>query len=457
MQVRATTRRISVVGPSGSGKSHLSETLSRLLGLPLYQLDQIGLDPSGRELSPAEFFAAVSEIAARDAWIIDGHYRDVRDMIWGRSEAVIWLSFSPLIVGGRLVRRNFRKKLALLRNRKSGPYKSGDNPAAPQSTRARWLKRLLRVKKMVREQREYGALLQQSHYPQAQIVEISSLQQMREWEAGLAAHTARARPPHSSPLDSAPASARPVLSFIELFGLPGAGKTTLIDAIGEDPGLKTRLAIAEEWRRKSVLRKLGYFIRTLFDPPLIAAAIQLVFTARLTRGESLWRLLRLITMKHWWLSHSGVLLFDQGALQSIWSVLFASKRTSPDPEAITRLIRALFTGMQAQIIVIEVDKSLAASRIVARTDGTSRFDGLALEVVEKNVERSISLVHAIVAAARAAGIDVQTLDGAEPVLALAGQLEQLLNRSEHDRSGPVGGMGGVPETGTPSSNSIIRD
>lgn len=397
----------------------------------------------------------MNEITARDEWIIDGHYRDVRHLIWGRSQTVIWLNYPPLFVGWRLIRRKLRKKLARLENKSSLQAKPGDGKEQEQIAGASWSKRIFRITKMLREHREYGLLLQQSHYPQTQIIEIVSLHQTRQWEAVFAGRTASAQPSRAALANISRNSAKPVPTFIELFGLPGAGKTTLINAIDEDPDMKTRLAIAEEWGRLSFLRRLGFFIRTLLDLPLVGSAIYLAFTARLTRGESLWRLLRLIIMKHWWLSRSGILLFDQGALQSIWSILYVSGRTVPDPKMITPLIRYLFEGMQTQVIAINVDKATAASRIVGRTDGTSRFDGLAFDDIESKIERSISLIDAIVAATRAAGIDVQTFAGSEPVPVLAGQLQQLLNRYKRDQSGSVGELPAAAGTAPPSSDSII--
>ncbi len=450
MPVLATTRRISVVGPSGSGKSQLSQTLARLLGLPLYQLDQLQLGPSGCELSQQEFIAAVSEIAAGDEWVIDGHYRDVRHLIWGRAQTVIWLNYPPLIVGWRLIRRNLRKKLARLTASSGQPATSITAASTGDVKSASWRMRWPRVKKTLRERKEFGSLLHSSNYSDLNIVELRSFREVEEWKKDFEHRMVSESIPSQTAEKDRPEEGRllgvsqgcigkakfkpapPITIFVELFGLPGAGKTTLTDAVGEAPYLKTRFNIADEWAAQSYWRQSGYVVRTLVDLPLVVSAVRLAIGARLTNPESLWRLIRLVIMKHWWLTRPGLLLFDQGALQSLWSVLYTSGRTQPNPKVISPLVRLFFEGMRTQIILIEVDKKVAARRIIARTNGSSRFDGLPLERVDSQIALSTSLVYTIIEAARVAGIDVRTFNGSEPTSVLAEKLQELLDSHQRD-------------------------
>jgi hypothetical protein len=224
-------------------------------------------------------------------------------------------------------------------------------------------------------------------------------------------------------------------ALVEFFGLPGSGKSTVTNAIERGPGVHSRHEISKDWRRQSHLRRIGFTLRTLRDVPLMLAALRLARGARLTRRESYGRLLRLVLTKHWWIAQPGMLLLDQGALQSIWSILYASGRTSPRPSHIEAFLREFFDGVAAQIVLLDIDDATAAQRIVDRTQGNSRFDELPLTEVESQLASSIALLRTIHDAGRAAGLNIHRMDGSSPVPMLAGQLLELL--SQHARE-PIG-------------------
>ena len=432
----SATRRISVVGPSGSGKSHLCRTIAAQTALPLHELDHVRSDSGGGARSRADFIAAASEIAKRDDWIIDGHYRDVRQIVWARAEAVIWLNYPVSLVVWRLLRRVLRRKLARGWAGKTDYHSarpSESSPMARPQTAASWPKRWNRLRNTLRERREYEALLRSKNYPGIDLVELTSLRKTRRWLTTLERDAATR--------GSASSQASPDISptvIVCLFGLPGAGKTTLTDALAPGPSYQSRLEIANKWQKLSAYRKLGFALQAFTDWALLRAALRFGVAARLFKPESIWRLIRLMVMKHWWRSHSGILLFDQGIIQNIWSILYASGRTSPDPAFIAPLIKSTYEGIETQIVLIEVDAELSARRIIGRSQGSSRFDGLPFNDVTAQVASGASLVDAIVTAARIAGVNVCTLDGTKPVAALAMQLHELLlnlGRSVTDSGG----------------------
>jgi adenylate kinase family enzyme len=84
-------RRICVVGNSGSGKTTLAAELSAVLGVTHFELDSVFHQPGWKPLPKDEFRAAVSTFAAGDAWIIDGNYTSVREVLWQRADTIVWL------------------------------------------------------------------------------------------------------------------------------------------------------------------------------------------------------------------------------------------------------------------------------------------------------------------------------------------------------------------------------
>src|SRR5215210_4024474 len=112
-------QRFSIVGATGSGKSYLARELARRLSLPLHELDVLNWDEKGEQVPQANFVEAVCALVATDEWVIDGHYRDVRHLIWSRADTVVWLNYSPAIILVRLARR-FGRKVLDRKSRESG-------------------------------------------------------------------------------------------------------------------------------------------------------------------------------------------------------------------------------------------------------------------------------------------------------------------------------------------------
>ncbi|NUT41554.1 MAG: adenylate kinase [Thermoactinospora sp.] len=98
-----------MVGNSGSGKSTASRTLAGHLGVPWLELDSIFHQAGWQPRATEEFRAEVEEFAARDAWVVDGNYSAVRDLVWARADTVIWIDLPRRTVMWQLVRRTFRR------------------------------------------------------------------------------------------------------------------------------------------------------------------------------------------------------------------------------------------------------------------------------------------------------------------------------------------------------------
>jgi adenylate kinase family enzyme len=101
--------RLVVVGTTSSGKSTLAKRLADKLGYDFIELDALHWEPNWQE-APLEVFRQRVETATQaPAWIVAGNYSSVRDIVWSRAEAVIWLDYPFWIVFWRLTRRIFRR------------------------------------------------------------------------------------------------------------------------------------------------------------------------------------------------------------------------------------------------------------------------------------------------------------------------------------------------------------
>lgn len=100
-------RRISIIGSSGSGKSTLAKSLSARLGLPHTELDDLYWLPDWRERDRSEFRHSIDHATAAPAWVIDGGYSEVRDLVWGRADTLIWLDQSLPRTAMQLIRRTY--------------------------------------------------------------------------------------------------------------------------------------------------------------------------------------------------------------------------------------------------------------------------------------------------------------------------------------------------------------
>ena len=98
-------RRIVVVGTTGSGKTILARHLSRRLSIPHVELDALYWGPAWSETPTPLFRERVAQALETEAWVVDGNYSKVRDLVWGRADSVVWLDYALPVVMWRLVAR----------------------------------------------------------------------------------------------------------------------------------------------------------------------------------------------------------------------------------------------------------------------------------------------------------------------------------------------------------------
>ena len=102
-------QRISVVGTSGSGKTTLARQISQRLTIPHIELDAINHQPNWTEATPEVFRQRVEQSLSGNAWVVDGNYSKVRDIVWSRADTVIWLDYPLPLIMKRVLWRTLKR------------------------------------------------------------------------------------------------------------------------------------------------------------------------------------------------------------------------------------------------------------------------------------------------------------------------------------------------------------
>jgi len=102
-------RRVSLVGVPGSGKTTVGRQLAASLGVAFIELDSIFHQPGWGELPRHDFRRQVSEALTAEAWVVDGNYAMVQDLVWQRADTVVWLDLPRRLVMRRIILRTVRR------------------------------------------------------------------------------------------------------------------------------------------------------------------------------------------------------------------------------------------------------------------------------------------------------------------------------------------------------------
>jgi adenylate kinase family enzyme len=100
-----------VVGTSGSGKTTMAKRLARVLDVPHVELDALQHGPDWEQATEDELRARAAAATTGDGWVVDGNYSAVRDAVWPRATAIVWLDFDRPVVMRRVIWRSFERAL----------------------------------------------------------------------------------------------------------------------------------------------------------------------------------------------------------------------------------------------------------------------------------------------------------------------------------------------------------
>lgn len=157
--------RVVVVGSSGCGKSHFARALARLLGQPCVELDELQWAPNWQEKPEEEFRRLVERAVAAPRWVVDGNYSRLRDLIWPRATAVVWLNFGFMTALSRTLNRTVHHILS------QEPYWHGNRESVTRAF-SRDSILLYFLTTFHRRRRQYRALQGGGEYPHLAWMEL---------------------------------------------------------------------------------------------------------------------------------------------------------------------------------------------------------------------------------------------------------------------------------------------
>jgi len=102
-------KRIVVIGTTSSGKSTLAKRLAEKIGRDFIELDALHWEPNWTEAKIEVFRERVEKATCSQAWVVAGNYHVVRDLIWPKAEAIIWLDYPLPLLFWRLLTRTIRR------------------------------------------------------------------------------------------------------------------------------------------------------------------------------------------------------------------------------------------------------------------------------------------------------------------------------------------------------------
>jgi adenylate kinase family enzyme len=87
----------------------LARALAHVLHASIIELDALFHQPGWVPLDDDTFRTRVIEALEAPAWVVDGNYSTVRDMVWERADTVVWFDLPYAVVMARTIRRTVRR------------------------------------------------------------------------------------------------------------------------------------------------------------------------------------------------------------------------------------------------------------------------------------------------------------------------------------------------------------
>ncbi len=182
-------QRIVVVGTTGTGKTILAQELSKRLGIPHVELDALYWEPHWIEPTVEVFREKVSRAVSGEAWVVDGNYSKVRDLVWPRADTIVWLDLSLPVILRRLARRTLQRLLT------QEELWSGNRERLRTALFSRNSLFVWALKTYRRRRRDFSALPSQPEFAHLRIMRLRSPRAVEAWLSNVPQARARGSGP----------------------------------------------------------------------------------------------------------------------------------------------------------------------------------------------------------------------------------------------------------------------
>lgn len=101
-------KKVIVIGSGGAGKSTFSRQMGDITGLPVVHLDLEYWRPGWVKTPKDEWNQKVTEMIARDEWIMDGNFGGTRELRAGSADTIVFLDIPRRVCIYRVCKRYLR-------------------------------------------------------------------------------------------------------------------------------------------------------------------------------------------------------------------------------------------------------------------------------------------------------------------------------------------------------------